>query len=532
MSVSSSKLTVDYKLFVPSVIIIVALCIPLALYEQQALTLMNSIFEGLVGNLGWMYIWYPILITLCALYFSFSRYGNVVLGDPSTKPRFSNFQYLAIIISMGIGSTIMRTAVVQWASVASDPPFGLTPFSDEALMWGNSFSMYLWGFQNFALFAMTAPAMGYVLYVRKKPLMRVSEITRCVFGDRFTDGLGGRILDITFLIAIVAGSATFLGLGTPMVTTVVAKLLDIERNFQLSFIVTLSWCMLFMFTVYLGMEKGIQKLSTFNMYLAAVFGILVLILGPTVFIMNYFTDTIGFLFSNYLTLSFQTESLTDGAATHIYRYSVFWWAYVATWSLLHGVFAAKISEGRTVREVLMAYILASPALAWVATGLMGGLGVSRYLNGEVPLMEIMQSGGGEVVAAAEVIASLPFAGIMLVVFGLLTMVFFGTTLNSTTFAIAAYASTRDMTKEDPDRTSRIIWAVLIAVLALVLMRVGGLVPLEVTSGLLGFPIMFVQFITVYAAKKMMDEDRAWIHNIRPIEWKTGTTETLPASQSS
>ncbi len=510
----TKRFAIDHGMAWPAVIIIIVLSIPLVIWEQRSLATLNAIFEVIVANFGWLYMWYPILMIVFGLYFVFSKYGKVVLGDPEDKPRFTMFQYMSIIIAMGIGSTIMRTGSIQWAHVALNPPFGIEPLTSEALAWGNPYGMFLWNIHTFAIFSMTAPAMGYVLYVRKKPLMRVSEICRCVFGDRFTDGVGGKVLDILFLVAIIAGSATFLGLGTPIVTAVVSKLFNIQVTFQLTLAVTLVWIALFTTSVYLGLEKGIKNLSTFNMYLAAFLGLFIVILGPTVFILNHFTDSVGFLLVHMVDLTFYMDSLNIGEAAHISRFSVFWWAYCATWALLHGVFAAKISKGRTIRQMILVYFLAPLVLAWVATGILGGAGIHAYLTGQVPVMEIITEGEGAMAAIAEIMGSLPLPTFVLLVFAVLTMIFFGTTLDSTTYSIAAYTDRHDMSKQDPTRSNRVLWAAVIAFMALVLLRVGGLVPLEVTSGLLGFPIMFLQFVTVYAAKKMMDEDKAYIYNVR------------------
>lgn len=525
MKLKARKLDLDRGLFWPTLIILVVLCLPLVIWETSALDALNNIFEVIVDSFGWTYIWYPILLITFGFYFIFSKYGKVVLGDPTKKPRFTMFEYISMIVAMGIGSSIMRTGSIQWASVALDPPFGIEPLSKEALMWGNPYGMFLWSFHTFAIFAMTAPAMGYLLHVRKKPVMRISEICRCVFGDKFTDGIGGKILDVLFLLAIIAGSATFLGLGTPIVSAIVAKLLNIEITFGLTLIITAVWIVIFSVSVYLGLEKGIKNLSTINMYLAAGLGLLIIILGPTAFIINHFTESLGFLIQNYVNLSFYTDSLSVAGASHIQRFSVFWWAYCATWALLHGVFAAKISEGRTIRQMLLVYFISPLALSWIATGILGGVGIERYITGKVPVMEIMQNGGGNMVAIAEILSSIPLAKIILILFGLLTMTFFGTTMDSTTYTIAAYTDLNDMSKKEPKRSIRMLWAAIITLITVILLRVGGLVPLEVASGLMGFPIMFIQFITVYAAKKMMDEDKAWLRYVHnPVIDKPSSTK--------
>lgn len=504
---------VDYKIFLPSFLLIVLISIPFSVYESESLELLNNTFDQIVNVFSWGYIWYALILLGAGLYFSFSKYGNVVFGDPNEKPRFTMFQYASILIAMGVGSTIMRTGMVQWTQVAIDPPFGLEPGSQEALLWGNAYSMFLWSFQVFAIFVMAAPAMAYIIHVKKRPLMRISEACRVIFGDRFTDGVGGKVIDILFLVSILSGAAVTLGLGTPIITSNVSALLNIEVTFGLTMIVTIIWVFLFSVSAYLGIERGIKRLSTFNIYLAGGLAVFILIAGPGVFILDYFTDTVGHLLNNYLSLSFYTESVAIEQTTHIQSHMIFWFAYSATWAMLHSVFAAKISKGRTVKEMILTYLLAPTALSWVATGILGGLGVHSYLNGDIDVLNRVED-TEPVNVIPHILSALPLSSIIMVIFIIVAMIFLTTTLDSTTYTIAAYSGKRDMSKYEPSKNLRIFTAAIITVLALILMQIGGLAPLEVISGLMGLPIIIIQFLTIYAAKKMMDEDKAWIHNVR------------------
>ncbi|WP_421383536.1 BCCT family transporter [Bacillus salacetis] len=513
-----SKSLIDYKIFIPSLLILIGIGIPLALYESESLELLNYIFDSIVSVFGWGYLWYGLLLVAAAIYFSFSKYGQIVLGDPNEKPHFTMFEYASILIAMGVGSTIMRTGMLQWTSVANEPPVGVEPGSAEALLWGNAYSMFLWGFQVFAIFVMIAPAMGYVLHVKKRPLMRISEACRVIFGDKFTDGWGGKSLDILFLLSILTGAAVTLGLGAPIITHNLSALLNIEVTFGMTIIVTIIWVFLFSLSAYLGIDKGIKRLSTLNMYLAGLFALFVLIAGPGVFILNYFSDSVSFLLTNYLHFSLNTDSVHLGEASYIQSNTVFWFAYSATWAMLHSVFAAKISKGRTIKEMILTYLLAPTLLSWAATGVLGGLGVHRYLTGDLSILSFVQE-EERMAAIPEILSTLPFGDFSIIVFIVVALIFLTTTLDSTTYTVAAYTSTRDMSKFEPTKLLRIIIAGVITVFSLILMRIGGLPPLSVISGLMGLPIIVVQFILIYAAKKMMDQDEAWKYNIKRNDQK-------------
>ncbi|GAA0333113.1 BCCT family transporter [Oceanobacillus oncorhynchi subsp. oncorhynchi] len=513
------KSFVEKKIVIPSIVIIAIISALFAMYTSESMELLDNIFNTLVDTFKWGYLWYAFLIVIAALFFSFSKYGNVVLGDPAQKPRYNLFEYASILVAMGLGSTVMRTGLTQWSEVANDPPFGLDAGSMEAILAGNSYSMFLWTFQTFAVFVMVAPAMGYLLYVRKKPRMRISEACRVIFGDKFTDGIGGIVLDVLFLVSILAGAAVTLGLGTPIVTYNLAELLNIEVTFPFTLIVTLVWVLGFSISAYAGIDKGIKRLSTWNMYLAGAFAVLIIVIGPGIFIMNFFSDSLRYLISNYMNFSLYTNSLDLEGGTHIESHTVFWFAYNATWAMLHGVFAAIVSKGRTIKEMILTYLMAPMLLSWLATGVLGGLSVHRQVTDILPVLDIVQNQGIEASIPA-VLNSLPISAIVLILFTVIATIFLITTLDSTTYTVATYMSNQDMSKSTPYKSLRILVAVLITVLALTLMSVGGLSPLEVLSGLMGIPIIIIQILTVFAAKKMMDEDRAWVKNVRKARYST------------
>jgi len=163
--------------------------------------------------------------------------------------------------------------------------------------------------------------------------------------------------------------------------------------------------------------------------------------------------------------------------------------------------------------------MAPMLLSWLATGVLGGLSVHRQVTDILPVLDIVQNQGIEASIPA-VLSSLPISAIVLILFTVIATIFLITTLDSTTYTVATYMSNQDMSKSTPYKSLRILVAVLITVLALTLMSVGGLSPLEVLSGLMGIPIIIIQILTVFAAKKMMDEDRAWVKNVRKARYST------------
>lgn len=512
------KNTVEWKIFIPALIIILLCALPLVLFEDQALSLMYSLYDFVAAEFGWFFILGVNIFVALGFYMMFSKYGKIVLGAPDEKPRMGMFTYCCTIICTTLGATIIRTGSGQWIKWILAPPLGLDPNSMESIRYANAYGITFWGFQYMAICALVIPGVAYMLFVRKRKKMRLSEIFRVLFGDKFADGIGGRIVDILFVVCMTAGNAVVLGLGSPIATTSIARIFNIEASFQLTLIITIVWVGLFTASVFRGLDKGIALLSRMNIYLATGILIFILLAGPTAFIMSYFTDTIGVYFSNFIEMMFWTDSVgtvVNGEADTGTQWAIFWWAYDSAAALIYGLFAAQISRGRTIREVLAVYFFTPLVTCFAAHGILGGTGLYQDLTGAVDLVSVFQE-QGEVYVIPELMLSLPLGNILLVFVAILIVIFLTTTLDSVCYSMACYTERLDMSHETPGRFTRVTWALTIAAIALILLNIGGLPPLEMAVVLTGGFMVIAEFMIFLASIKMFNQDKAWINNVRPV----------------
>lgn len=529
---TKGKITVDWHIFIPALAILGLLIIPLVLYEEQSLNLMYSLYDKMEVNFGWFFILSINIFVILGFYLMFSKYGKIVLGDPNEKPKMGMFTYASTIICTTLGATIIRTGSGQWAKWVTTPPLGLDPNSVEAIRNANAYGITFWGFQYMAICSLVIPGIAYMLFVRKRSRMRLSEIYREILGDKFADGILGKITDIFFIICMTAGNAVVLGLGSPIATTSIARILNIEPSFQLTLIITIIWVFLFTASVFRGLEKGIALLSRINVKLAIGVGIFILLAGPTSFIMAYFTDTIGVFFSNSIQMMFYTDAVgtaVNGQPDPAVKWAIFWWAYDAAASMIYGLFAAGISRGRTIREVLMVYYFTPLVTSFAAHAILGGTSVHQWLTGKSPLMDVFQN-LGEVHIIPEMISALPLGNILLVFVALLIVIFLTTTLDSVCYSMACYTEKLDMSKTQPGRFTRIVWAMMIALVALLLMNIGGLPPLEMAVVMTGLIMIIAEFMVFVASIKMFNKDKAWLTNVR-VEKKEQKNEELGLEES-
>ena len=507
---------VDWSNTIPALIVVFALAIPAILYEQEFNDLLNRFFNAFVGKTSAFYIVIPVILVGIGLWMAFSKYGKVVLGNPLERPAISNFTYIATLMAMCYGATIMRTGTIQWASVAAAPPFGIAPYTDEAIIVGSAYSIFLWGLQLAAIYVITAPAVAYFVHVRNQNNVKISQICRSFLGDKVADGFLGKVLDSVFIIALVLGAATTIGLATPVVSAVFAKLFGFETSFTLEFIMTIVMVAIFTGSAFLGIEKGIERLSNLNIYLMIVLVLLIMIFGPGLFILKFGVDSIGSYIDNFIPFSFMAESLNFNEVSATQSYTVFWWAYCFTWGIIQGIFTALISKGRTVKEVILYYFGTIFLIVVPLTCILGGMAAYSQVTGQMDVFAAMEQGPG--FAIAEILSVQTLAPLVMAVFFLLALIFSATTMDSTTYTMAAFASKEDISTTAPSKASRLLWAALMSITALAMMKVGGLRPLEVVSGIAGVPIIVMTFFVIIAGIKMMNQDKAYITHIRPADW--------------
>ncbi len=507
---------IDWNCAIPSLVIVALMAAPAILFEEQTSTFVNNFFNKFVEATSAFYVLIPVILIGIGLWMAFSKYGKVVLGNPKERPAVSNFTYIATLMAMCYGATIMRTGTIQWAYIAADPPFGIEPYTNEAIIAGSAYSIFLWGLQLAAIYVITAPAVAYFVHVRGQNNVKISQLCRSLLGDKFADGILGKVVDIIFVIALVLGAATTIGLASPVLSAVFGKLFHLQPSFGLDFVMTVAMIAIFTTSAFMGIEKGIERLSNLNIYLMIIMVLLIMILGPGLFIMNFSVESLGSYIDNFVRFSFYSDSLNFGGADYTEGYTVFWWAYCFTWGIIQGIFCALISKGRTIKEVILYYFGTIFLIVVPLSCILGGMAVHSHLMGTVDVFAALENGAGP--AIAEVLSVQTVAPILMAVFFVLALTFCSTTMDSTTYTLSAFASKADIAKSAPSKGSRLFWAILMSISALAMMKVGGLGPLEVVSGVAGIPIIVITFLVIFAGIKMMNQDKAWITHVRPEDW--------------
>lgn len=494
---------IDKAVFWPALIVVLAAVIPLILFPAESTETLNRILAIVTDGLGWLFLWFTVICFGLLMWFAFGRYGSVRFGGDDIQPEFRTLSWVAMLFCAGIGTSLLYWSTIEWAYYYQAPPFGIEAGTTEAAEWAAMYGMFHWGPMAWALYSIPALPIAYAFHNRKIPFLRISQACRGVIGDR-ADGPLGKLIDVLFIFGLIGGTGTSLGLGTPIISEAISSMTGIERTYLLDALVVVVWTTIFATSVYLGLAKGIKRLSDINIYLGIFLLAFLFLLGPTIFILDSFTNSIGLLVNNYVRISLYSDPMDQTGFPQ--TWTVFYWAWWIAYAPFMGLFVARISRGRTIRDVIAANLIWGSLGCWLFFAVFGGTSMYFELNGVVPVLEIMNESSPQAAIVA-VIEALPLSGFIMVLFIAMCFIYSATTLDSSAYTISAVAS-RDLVagEAEPRRWNRLFWALVLGTVALALMYLGGLKPLQTAAVIVAVPLIFIISLSVLSLLKWLRED--------------------------
>jgi glycine betaine transporter len=340
------------------------------------------LWSFLVPNFGWVFILATFGFLAFSLYLAFSRYGKIRLGGQDEQPEFRTVSWVAMMFSAGMGIGLMFYGVAEPLSHMSSPPAGTAePGTREAAQVGMEYSYFHWAFHPWAIYAIMGLALAYFCFRKGMPSL-ISTAFYPLLGERVY-GPMGKTIDILAIFATLFGSATSLGLGALQINQGLEAVFGFGgRNaVGLAIVVIAILTAAFILSAISGVHRGIQWIANTNMVLAVFLVVFVFVVGPTVFILNSFTESLGGYLANLIPMSFRTAAFSDGE--FVTSWTIFYWAWWISWAPFVGVFIARISRGRTIREFVFGVILAPSVVSFIWFAVLGGTAINLQLSGAV-----------------------------------------------------------------------------------------------------------------------------------------------------
>ncbi len=457
--------------------------------------------EWITSNLGWFFILGVTTWLVFLAWIALSRYGNLRLGDDGDRPAYSNISWFTMLFAGGIGTILMFWGVAEPISHFSTPPFdGVAPYSVEAAEDAMAFSLYHLSLHTWAIFTLPGLAFGFFIYRYKLP-MRVSSVFYPFLKERI-HGPIGKTIDIFAVLGTVFGVAVSLGLGTSQISAGLSSLLGLPDSVWIRVAIITALTLLATASIAAGLDKGIKRLSNLNISMAVGLMLFVLVTGETVFLLRQLGESVGIYASRIIPLSFWNDAMAQYTSETGWGWqggwTVFYWAWTVTWAPFMGVFLARISRGRTIRQFVGGVLLAPASFTivwfvifgWSAMDIdgIGGTGgpLSAAVADSVPLAMFAFF---ENFPAATLVS-----GIAIVVVAL----FFATSADSAALVVDMLCAGND---EPTPVRQRAFWGLTIGALAASLIVLGGdtaLSALQEVITVVGLPIFVMVFAMMFS----------------------------------
>jgi BCCT family betaine/carnitine transporter len=476
-------------------------------FPDASSAFLEKLYAYIANEFGVLYLLASVAAIGFLAWLALSRFGKIRLGDSDDgKPEFSEISWIGMLFCAGVGAGLLYWCGVEWAFYYDAPPFGVEPRSTEAAEWASTYGLFHWGFTAWAFYCLPAVAIAYPYYTKKLDILRFSVSCHWFLKGR-EHGPLARSIDFLFMVALLGGAASSLGFSTPMIAATVAWLFGIEPNNTLEIAVVILCISLFAISVWLGLKKGIKRLSDINVGLAFALLAFIVIVGPTVFLLKASINGLGLMAQNFLRMNFWTDPFTDSG--FVESWTIFYWAWWIAFAPYVGLFVTRISKGRTIRQMVTGMLIWGSLGSWLFYMIIGNYGLFLELSGTVDFTGIMKSENGNAAIVA-MLETLPLAALVIGVFSVIAIIFAATTYDSASYTLASSATLHLKSGDDPARWHRVFWAFALGVMPVALMLMNGnLRPIQVILLVVSLPILLVGVVmSVALVKSLKDQEKA------------------------
>lgn len=469
-------------------------------WEETATTLTGNINTFLWTELSWAYLLIMFCAVVFVLFLILGPWGSIKLGKEDEEPEFGYLTYFVMLYSAGTAAGVVfwgpAEAIFHYQSPS--PFFNAGAASHEAAIGAIQYSYFHWGLSAWSAYMTIAIPIAYLAYKLDAPL-RVSTLIAPLVGLDNLDSLWAKLIDVTAVFATIGGVATTLGLVGSQFLVGLDYVAGVQMGDAGTVLMITGLTVAFTLSVSAGIKKGIVRISYFNMALFSVLTAAAFVLGPTSYILTAGTQALGNYLDQFIAMSFYTSAGSDSSAW-VGNWTIFFWAWWFSWAPFVGLFIARISRGRTIREVSIVGVFASTGITvpWYAT--MGGSAIFFQQTGRADILGVISQYGGEEAAAGyPLFDALAFGEILMVLFLILVTTFFITSADSSTLALGMLTTGGE---ESPSLINRVIWGGIIGLLASVLMVAGGVGALQAAAIITGGPFGIVVLVSIYSMLKL------------------------------
>lgn len=500
-----------------------------AVYSDQAAKIFTELSTSLLNNMKWFILLSITAICFFLIYIMFSRYGEIKLGNDSDKPEYSNFAWLSMLFSCAMGVGLVFWGVAEPINHYISNPFTKS-LTDDAASMALQLTFFHWGLHAWSVYCIAALAIGYFSYRKGLPFS-IRSVLHPLIGDRI-NGPIGNIVDILVIVITTFGISQTLAIGVLQINTGLNKVFGIQISVTAQFIIMIALSSLATISVVRGIGTGMRRLSEFNILLSIVLIIILMFVGPARYITNSYLEGLGNYSSHFISMSLWSNTQADSQWQN--WWTAFYWLWWSTWAPFVGMFIAKISKGRSVRQLISGVLIVPTLVTFMWMSIFGGsalkiekdarhayetqnsaLIVKNKNNSSSQATIAQEFTGGPIVQATKQDNTLAvfslfdeidkgvFGTILSITTCLLLITYLVTSQDGGTHVLC-FLDTRSE-KETPIRT-RLIWCIFVTAISLGLLYIGGLKAIQAAVTLFGFPIIILLVLMCFSLQKAFKKE--------------------------
>lgn len=468
---------------------IAAVCIGYGYFFNNSLVAVSgTIMSWVSTNFGWLYIVFVFFLCIFLIWLAFSKYGKIRLGKDDEKPEYSNFSWYAMLFCGGTGIGLVFWSIAEPLSHYAEPPEGVIAGTVEAANFSIRTCFLHWGITQWVCFALVALGIAYFQF-RKGKNAQISNLLSPLVGEKLTQGGFGKAIDIFAVVVSFSGVATSLGLGVSQICGGLHYLFNVPNNNTTWLIIIIIITCVFLASAISGVDKGIKFLSSINTYIAFVLLALAAGVGPKIAMLNTLVNGVGQHIQNFFGDSLMINSFGDNS--WIMNWRVFYYAWFIAWTPFVGMFIARISKGRTIREFIIGVVLIPTVFTILWLSVFGTIALSA--TGDWSLEAVKELVASPQTAVFVVFSEYSLSKVISILIICLLAIFFITSADSATYALTMMTSNGDI---NASRYKKVVWAIIEATIAYVLLSVGSLKALQTVSIAASLPFLFIMIAMV------------------------------------
>ncbi len=496
---------IDWMITLLPLCIVVVLCLLFFFYPEQSNDILGKIHFFFGDTFGSYYLIIGLGIFLLSIFIAFSKYGDIVLGKPGEKPKYTFWAWGSMVFTCGLAADILFYSFSEWVLYATDPHISEMGTIQE---WAGVYPLFHWSFIPWGFYLVLAVAFGFMLHVRKRERQKYSEACRPVLGN-YSDGIIGRAIDLLAVFALLAGTATTFSIATPLMAAIIGDLFHVETGrTTINIIILVVTCFVYTYSLLHGF-KGISLLAKSCIYL--FFGLLVFVLffgGETRYIVETGFSSFGKMVQNFFELS--TFSDPQRNTSFPQNWTIYYWAYWMVWCVAAPFFIGSISRGRTIRQTILGGYGFGVGATLVSFIVLGNYSMGMQVSGITDFIAQYNETGELYSMIVSIIKTMPCAPLILCVVLISMVAFYATSFDSIALTASCYSYQKLQEGEQPHKLLQLVWCILLILLPIALLFAeSSMNNLQSVSIVAAFPIGAVIVLIVVSfmkdAREYMDK---------------------------